>query len=179
MKDKMIPSFSRISLSGKSWNNDSLKGKVTLFSFWYIGCMPCMREISLLNKLYREYGNQKDFVLLSMAPQIQEDLSLFNNDSVKNVFSRVRMFFHTEPIEYEIIPTCDVHGTRKDTTNFYLMPECENIVKDFKVWGYPQIFISDKQGLIRFVHGGFPLEPSAFDFIFNLYKTEIDELLKN
>ena len=59
------------------------------------------------------------------------------------------------------------------------MPECENIIQDFKVWGYPQIFISDKKGFIRFVHGGFAQEPSALDFFFNLYKTEIDELLKN
>ena len=179
MKDKMIPTFSRISLSGKYWNNDSLKGKVTLIAFWYIGCIPCMREISLLNKLHREYSKSKDFLLISMAPQIKEDLSSFNNDSVKNVFSTVRSYFKAEPIEYEIIPTCDVHGKRKDTTNFYLMPECENIIQDFKVWGYPQIFISDKKGFIRFVHGGFAQEPSALDFFFNLYKTEIDELLKN
>lgn len=179
MKDKMIPNFSRISLSGKCWNNDSLKGKVTLIAFWYIGCIPCMLEICLLNKLHREYSKSKDFLLISMAPQIKEDLSSFNNDSVKNVFSTVRSYFKAEPIEYEIIPTCDVRGKRKDTTKVILMPECDNITRDFKVWGYPQIFISDKKGVIRFVHGGFPQEPSASDVIFNLYKTEIDELLQN
>ena len=59
------------------------------------------------------------------------------------------------------------------------MPECENIVKDFNVWGYPQIFIADKKGIIRFVHGGFTEDPMAVEFLNNLYKTEIDELLKN
>jgi hypothetical protein len=42
MKDRKIPAFSGTGLDGTPWNDDSLRGKVTLFVFWEIGCMACM-----------------------------------------------------------------------------------------------------------------------------------------
>ena len=178
MKDQPIPQFSGISLSGKTWNTDSLKGKVTLFSFWFIGCMPCMNEINTLNQLNREYKNDKNFIFLSVAPQVREDLKLFN-DTSKNNFSDLRKVFHADPIEYEIIPTCIARKERKDPTKFSLMVECANIVENFNVWGYPQIYISDKKGIIRFIHKGFVQDTSKSSQVFKMYKSEIDSLLKN
>ena len=175
MKDQKVPAFSGTSLSGKRWNNDALKGKVTVFTFWYIGCAGCMYEINSLNILNKEYKN-KDFVLLSLAPQVREDLQAFN-DTSKSIHSMLRNMFKANPIEYEIIPTCDVRKPKSETSMMQLGgPECDLIEKDFKVWMHPVLFIADKNGIIRYIHEGFASGAKA-ESLLNTYRKEIDELL--
>jgi thiol-disulfide isomerase/thioredoxin len=43
-----------------------IKGKVAVIDFWASWCGPCRREIPNLAKLYEKYGNEKDFVLVSL-----------------------------------------------------------------------------------------------------------------
>ena len=174
MMDQKVPAFSGTSLSGKQWSNDSLKGKVTVFTFWYIGCAGCMYEINSLNILNKEYKN-KDFVLLSLAPQVKEDLQAFN-DTSKSIHSMLRNMFNAKPIEYEIIPTCDARKPKSEAATLQLGPECDLIEKDFKVWGHPVLFIADKNGIIRYIHQGFASGAKA-ESLLNTYRKEIDELL--
>ncbi len=48
------PEFSLKDLSGKPVTLSSLKGKVVLLNFWATWCPPCISEMPVFNKLYRE-----------------------------------------------------------------------------------------------------------------------------
>ncbi|GMN07688.1 hypothetical protein MTsPCn5_30770 [Croceitalea sp. MTPC5] len=41
------------------------KGKVTFISYWATWCPPCIAELPSIQKLYNDYGNQVDFVLIT------------------------------------------------------------------------------------------------------------------
>lgn len=43
-----------------------IKGKVALIDFWASWCGPCRREIPNLAKIYEKYGDNKNFVLVSL-----------------------------------------------------------------------------------------------------------------
>lgn len=41
------------------------KGKVTFISYWATWCPPCIAELPSIEKLYADYGDQIDFILLT------------------------------------------------------------------------------------------------------------------
>lgn len=41
------------------------KGKVTFISYWATWCAPCLAELPSIEKLYADYGEQINFVLLT------------------------------------------------------------------------------------------------------------------
>jgi len=41
------------------------KGKVTFISYWATWCPPCIAELPGIQKLYKDYGDKVDFVLLT------------------------------------------------------------------------------------------------------------------
>jgi thiol-disulfide isomerase/thioredoxin len=155
--DQPLPYFSDTSLTGKVWNPEKLKGKVVLVNFWFIGCMPCMKEIKHFNQLHNSFKD-KEFILLSIAPQVKEDLLMFN-DTASNIYSDIRDYFDTGPIKYEIIPACierkKGHGVKKEDA--VVGVDCDNIVRDFYVHAYPTTFIIDKTNTIRYVNEGFSI----------------------
>lgn len=53
--DKPCPEFSYTDTAGKLWTHETIRGKVTLINFWYIGCEPCIREMPWLNSLKEKY----------------------------------------------------------------------------------------------------------------------------
>ncbi len=175
--DKRLPDFSKTSLSGKLWNNDKIKGKVTLLNFWFIGCPPCMKEIEYLNQLNQEYKN-KDFILLSLAPHVVKDLRDFNAEEAQDslVPSLIRKALKAPVIEYEIIPVCD----NKKYKNYKRMgPECNYILENFKTTVYPTTFIIDKKGFVKHIKTGFVLNSEKEkQSIIDEYRDIIDGLLK-
>lgn len=61
-----LAAFELTDLSGHKWNLDSLKGRVTLISFWATWCGPCRQELPLVQKLIEHYKDRPDVVLISM-----------------------------------------------------------------------------------------------------------------
>jgi thiol-disulfide isomerase/thioredoxin len=51
---------------GKTHSLKSLKGKVVVLNFWFVECMPCIKEIPELNNLVKKYDG-KDVVFLAIA----------------------------------------------------------------------------------------------------------------
>ena len=57
------PRFNAKSMTGESYNNASLKGKVVLLQFWTTWCPYCRGEQPLVDKLTHEFANQGLVVL--------------------------------------------------------------------------------------------------------------------
>lgn len=66
-----MPEFTAQTLTGKSISKQSLKGKVVVMNFWYIGCKPCVAELPALNKLVEQYKG-KEVVFIAFGNSTQQ-----------------------------------------------------------------------------------------------------------
>ena len=53
------------SIDGLSRDAKVGQGKVTFISYWATWCPPCIAELPSIEKLYTDYGNKVDFVLIT------------------------------------------------------------------------------------------------------------------
>ena len=114
-----------------------------ILDFWYTHCPPCVRAVPALSELYRE---KKD-----------EGLKIFGLNSVDNQprsLPNLKRFLEKRNVSYDIILT----QPRVDL--------------QYKINGYPSIYIIDKQGKIARVEIGFSEEKFAD------LKKKLEELLK-
>ena len=66
LKDKEgepFPQFSEKDMDGRTWTNDSVKGRVMVLNLWYSGCGPCRAEMPILS----EWKNQLPGVMFFSA----------------------------------------------------------------------------------------------------------------
>ena len=80
--------FSVKDIKGNKYSLNSLKGKVIVMNFWFIGCKPCQQEIPELNELVEKY-HRKEVVFLGFALDKK---------------SRLETFLKKKPFNYNIIP---------------------------------------------------------------------------
>ncbi len=73
---EIAPDFNVKTLEGKDLNLSTLKGKVVVLNFWFIGCAPCRVEMPGLNKLTDEFTG-KDVVFIAFALDQTEALEKF------------------------------------------------------------------------------------------------------
>lgn len=59
------PRFTAKTMSGESFNNESLKGKVTLLQFWTTWCQVCAGEQELVDQIDKEFA-PKGLVVLAV-----------------------------------------------------------------------------------------------------------------
>jgi thiol-disulfide isomerase/thioredoxin len=76
-EDKQLPSISFKDLNGKKYDSESMKGKIIVFDFWYIGCTACVHEMPKLNAIVNEYKNRKDILFAAVAFNKENDLKAF------------------------------------------------------------------------------------------------------
>ncbi|MFC2158083.1 peroxiredoxin family protein [Acidobacteriota bacterium] len=72
----MAPAFTTKTLQGEDLDLSSLKGKVIVLNFWFIGCAPCRVEMPGLNKLTDEFKGE-DVVFIAFALDPAEALTEF------------------------------------------------------------------------------------------------------
>lgn len=53
------------SIDGLSRDAKVGQGKVTFISYWATWCPPCIAELPSIEKLYADYGNKVDFILIT------------------------------------------------------------------------------------------------------------------
>ncbi len=51
-------SFSATTLDGQQFNQDALKGQVTLITFWATWCGPCLQELPYFSKYYEKLSGK-------------------------------------------------------------------------------------------------------------------------
>lgn len=72
-----VPNFKIEDLAGNSYTQESLKGKITILSFWFTASYPCTKEIQELNVMAKKYARNKDLLWLAPALDQSADLSRF------------------------------------------------------------------------------------------------------
>jgi cytochrome c biogenesis protein CcmG/thiol:disulfide interchange protein DsbE len=85
---KDAPTFKVISMDGKAFSLESLKGKTVLLDFWETWCGPCIRSMPTTDKLYADNKNS-GFVILGV--DVDE-----NRDTVEK-------FLTTKPLPYPVV----------------------------------------------------------------------------
>lgn len=60
------PNFNLPSLNGHQTSSDQIRGKVILLDFWATWCLPCIKELPVLSKLYNKYSEDSNVEILSI-----------------------------------------------------------------------------------------------------------------
>lgn len=107
---------------GKKHTLAEYKGKVVFLNFWATWCPPCRAEMPDIQKLYTEYGNNSDVVILGVAAPN----------------------FGNETDEAGIKKFLDQHGY----TYPVLMDKGALISMQYDINAYPTTFMIDKEGNI-------------------------------
>jgi thiol-disulfide isomerase/thioredoxin len=172
LNNKPVPRLNGKTIAGVTIDSAFFTGKVTLITFMFIGCPPCMKELPIMNKLDSIYKG-KPFNVLAIAPHIGQHLKDFNSSN-NTPYSQARRAARADSITYHMLPECaEVKITRKDNR---IGPECSDISALFNVRSYPTAFLVDKKGVIRKVWEGFEVGAPE-DYLLEKYTSEIDKLL--
>lgn len=140
-----MPRISGMTLEGKSIDSTYFLNKVTLISFFYIGCAPCMKEIPVLNKL-KEHFKNSNFQILGIAPHTPSQLLKFNSPDATNKSDSA-----SKKIEYDLLPECPEDGLTGMSTR------CHTLSQRFGVSAYPtSVMINGKEEILMTTEG-FPM----------------------
>lgn len=71
------PAFAVRSVDGESITLDSLKGKVVVLNFWFIGCAVCRAHKPKLNDLRAKFEKDAGVVFLAMSPDPRNDIKKY------------------------------------------------------------------------------------------------------
>lgn len=64
--DKPLSKFRVDDVSGKTWSNTDLAGKVAVLNLWATWCQPCIQELPHFQKLAERFRNNTNVVFLSL-----------------------------------------------------------------------------------------------------------------
>lgn len=62
---------------------NNFKSKTVLLDFWTVSCINCFQEFPVLNSIYEQYRNRKDFILFAVNIPIKNFSSVAGLDKIK------------------------------------------------------------------------------------------------
>lgn len=152
------PALEGKTLSGIPADSTFTKGRLTILSFFYIGCMPCMKEIPVLNRLKDHFAG-RPVQIVAVAPHTARQLREWNTPENTGTY-------RTESIRYTILPECT---DSLDKPGF--SPVCYTLSRRFGVNAYPtSVFIGPAGELLMNVEG-FPLRDNQDETLRELIQT--------
>lgn len=154
--NQKVPAIDAVTVDGQRIDSNYFKGKVTLISFMFIGCVPCMKEAPVLNQLYKEVSHDT-LQMLCVAPHTAIQMADYNSKE-NNRLSLLRKANGVEPIPYPVIAECTT--TKEGRAPNVLGPECNTLSAQFFVSGYPATLLVDHNGIVRKVYEGFSTDSS-------------------
>lgn len=77
---KQAPTFALKDRDGKSFEFESTRGKTVLLNFWSSTCGPCVKELPLVEKIYREFKDKGLAVLAINSSEGPEAIGEFLKD---------------------------------------------------------------------------------------------------
>lgn len=112
-----IIAFEALDKAGQTVSNETLRGKVTVLDFWFIGCGPCWKKFPELQKVYDEYSTHPDFELYALNRPM-------SSDSPDQAFTSIE----------------------KKSYSFPVLKGSQKIMDDFDIYVYPTIIVLDRDG---------------------------------
>ena len=113
------PDFIFRDLNHKEVSLSDYKGKVVLLNLWSITCPPCIEEVPQIESLYQQMKGVEDFHLLTVVTNRGET-------------------------EKEVRPFVEKHGI-----HFQVLIDNKKIAwKKYKLTGWPETFLIDREGII-------------------------------
>lgn len=116
---------------GKFYNDNAqislsdYKGKIVILDFWYMSCYPCTVAVPHLNEIQEKYKDK--VVVLGVNPV----------DTDEKAVNKIPDFIKRTGLIYSIA-----------TIN-------QQTVKDYNIYGFPTLYIIDKNGVIQYAEPGF------------------------
>ena len=122
--------------NGNNFTLDSLKGKVIVLNFWFIGCKPCVEEIPDLNRIQEKFKD-KEVVFLAVTFDSKKKLEEFvkkkpfNFTLVPDSMNIIRQFYvNSYPTTMLIDKDRKIHLV-DDLLVFDLMNKIEKMIKQY------------------------------------------------
>ena len=120
------PDFSaRLFTDNKTVNLSDYKGKIVLIDYWYMSCYYCVKSIPALTHLQEKYKDQ--IVVLGVNPYDESDK------------------------QKEKLPAF----IKRNNPGYQLAFIDADVVDNYKVHGFPTLYIIDKNGVIQESHVGY------------------------
>lgn len=113
--------FTAKDLAGKEISLSDYRGKVVLLVFWATWCYPCVQELPNEKKAFEKY-NDKGFTIISVSQDLNRQ--------------KLESFVKQHGLEWTQIQ--DSSGKKGEISKLY------------SVWGIPQSYLIDRDGIIRF-----------------------------
>lgn len=120
-EQKVIP-FKLFDKEGNVINNQTLKGKVVLFDFWFISCKPCWVKFPDLQRVYEHYESNPEVAIYAVNRPT-------SRDKPGELFSRIDEKEYTFPV---------LAGTQE-------------IMDAFDIYVYPTVVLLNKEGEVIFM----------------------------
>jgi cytochrome oxidase Cu insertion factor (SCO1/SenC/PrrC family) len=114
--------FELLTKDGELVTNETLKGKVVLFDFWYISCRPCWVKFPELQRIHDQYKDDPNMVIYAVNRPT-------DRDKPGELFSRIEDKQYTFPV---------LKGTQE-------------IMDAFDVYVYPTVVLLNKEGQVVFM----------------------------
>lgn len=135
------PDFTLDSLDGGQFTLSDLRGQIVLVNLWASWCLPCRAEMPAIERVYRSY---KDLGLEVLA------VNATNQDSV----DAARAFVQERGLTFPV-----------------LLDRAGSVSTAYNLRGLPSSFFIDRQGVIRSVVIGGPMNEA-------LIQSKVESLLK-
>jgi peroxiredoxin len=124
--NRPAPSFSLVTLDGKSVTSTDLRGRVVVLAFWATWCLPCRQELPDLQKVYEQYEGDSNVAFYAVGGPWGDDTA-----EKESTFAKQKKL--NMPLAF------DSHGT----------------AQALGVSTFPSLIILDGAGRIRLVHSGY------------------------
>ena len=130
--EKPVPFMIRMA-DGTIVSSQSLRGKVVVLDFWATWCMPCRRELPLIERAYRASKSQPDVAFFAVDG-VMTDVPGDAGDTAERATAFFRQGGFTTPLAW------DGGGV---------------LEKTFRLHGFPTLLVIDRGGSVRMRHVGF------------------------
>src|SRR5690606_21921924 len=145
---KELPTISLVGRSGKVYTNESLKGKIVIFNFWSINCVPCLMEIPVLNRLHQTYKDNPEVIFISILYDNEENLVKFTEGG-----------WTKRRVAYEVVPDSKL-----------LMKSTFKLVR-----AYPTNLFVDREGKVFMKTSGGVIDSSQEEKLEEEFRSIIDK----
>lgn len=76
MMTSIAPVFNVTDINGTNYSLSDLKGKIVVLNFWFVECVPCIKEMPELNQLVSKYKN-KEVVFIGFSTSDKANIDKF------------------------------------------------------------------------------------------------------